>query len=164
MHRISLGFMLLLFISCGFAWYVDGLVQDCSNSTANALELLQSCAKPSIFTLYFQASFDGTMGAFAELIKWTRKIWMKLACIKPKQNTRKCEPCAWLLGLDICAIYNRDILRYKLKRTFSTTYITRSKHCTGKSVPQVLRSTRIETPANLLATEAVQFPENGNSC
>ena len=27
---------------------IDGLVQDCSNSTANALELLQSCNKPSI--------------------------------------------------------------------------------------------------------------------
>ena len=26
---------------------IDGLVQDCSNSIANALELLQSCAKPS---------------------------------------------------------------------------------------------------------------------
>ena len=31
-------------------WYkhIDGLMQDCSNSIANALELLQSCAKPSI--------------------------------------------------------------------------------------------------------------------
>ena len=28
--------------------YIDGLTQDCSNSTANALELLQSCTKPSI--------------------------------------------------------------------------------------------------------------------
>ena len=28
--------------------YIDGLVQDCSN-IANALELLQSCTKPSIF-------------------------------------------------------------------------------------------------------------------
>ena len=28
--------------------YIDGLVQDCSNSIANALELLQSCTKPSI--------------------------------------------------------------------------------------------------------------------
>ena len=27
----------------------NGLVQDCSNSSANALELLQSCTKPSIF-------------------------------------------------------------------------------------------------------------------
>ena len=28
--------------------YIDDLVQDCSNSIANALELLQSCTKPSI--------------------------------------------------------------------------------------------------------------------
>ena len=28
--------------------YIDGIAQDCSNSIANALELLQSCAKPSI--------------------------------------------------------------------------------------------------------------------
>ena len=28
--------------------YIDGLVQDCSNSIANALDLLQSCIKPSI--------------------------------------------------------------------------------------------------------------------
>ena len=26
--------------------YTDGLVQNCSNSIANALELLQSCTKP----------------------------------------------------------------------------------------------------------------------
>ena len=29
--------------------YIDGLVQDCSNSIANALELLQSCTNPSIY-------------------------------------------------------------------------------------------------------------------
>ena len=29
--------------------HFDGLVQDCSNSIANALELLQSCTKPSIY-------------------------------------------------------------------------------------------------------------------
>ena len=27
---------------------IDGLVQDCSNSIANAMELLQSCTNPSI--------------------------------------------------------------------------------------------------------------------
>ena len=31
--------------------HTDGLVQDCSNSIANALELLQSCTKPSISRL-----------------------------------------------------------------------------------------------------------------
>ena len=30
--------------------YVDGLVQDCSNSSALAMELLQSCTKPSIYS------------------------------------------------------------------------------------------------------------------
>ena len=35
------------------AWhsYSDGLVQDCSNPIANALELLQSCTKPSIWSI-----------------------------------------------------------------------------------------------------------------
>ena len=28
---------------------IDSLVQDCSNTTANALELLQSCTEPSIY-------------------------------------------------------------------------------------------------------------------
>ena len=30
--------------------HIDGLVQDCSNSSALALELLQSCTKPSIYS------------------------------------------------------------------------------------------------------------------
>ena len=29
--------------------YIDGLAQDCSISIANALEMLQSCTKPSIY-------------------------------------------------------------------------------------------------------------------
>ena len=32
--------------------HFDGLVQDCSNSSALAVGLLQSCAKPSIYTFY----------------------------------------------------------------------------------------------------------------
>ena len=34
--------------------HVDGLVQDCSNSSALAMELLQSCAKPSMSALLIQ--------------------------------------------------------------------------------------------------------------
>ena len=41
----KVGLMMIL----GFS-YINGLVQDCSNSIANALELLQSCAKASIYT------------------------------------------------------------------------------------------------------------------
>ena len=32
-------------------FYIDGLVQDCINSIANALELLQSSTKPSIYAI-----------------------------------------------------------------------------------------------------------------
>ena len=32
--------------------YIDGLVQDCNNSSALAMELLQSCTKPSISQWY----------------------------------------------------------------------------------------------------------------
>ena len=33
-------------------YYIDGLVQDCSNSSALAMELLQSCTEQSIYSLY----------------------------------------------------------------------------------------------------------------
>ena len=36
--------------------YVDGLVQDCSNSIANALELLQSCTKAIDMVLWTGSS------------------------------------------------------------------------------------------------------------
>ena len=35
---------------------VDGLTQDCSNSIANAMELLQSCVKPSMSSGIWQIS------------------------------------------------------------------------------------------------------------
>ena len=34
-----------------FDFHIDGLVQDCSISIANTLEILQSCTKPSIYHL-----------------------------------------------------------------------------------------------------------------
>ena len=36
----------------GLTPFIDGLVQDCSKSIANALELPQSCAKPSIYWIH----------------------------------------------------------------------------------------------------------------
>ena len=37
--------------SCFVIYHFDGLVQHCSISNANALEILQSCTKPSIYSL-----------------------------------------------------------------------------------------------------------------
>ena len=50
--RVSNGLVTNWSISTSFLTqksHIDGLVQDCSNSSALALELLQSCAKPSIY-------------------------------------------------------------------------------------------------------------------
>ena len=43
--------------------YIDGLVQDCSISIANALEILQSYTKPSIYKLLLSYSFDTHVGS-----------------------------------------------------------------------------------------------------
>ena len=37
-------------------YHTHGLVQDCSNSIVNTMELLQSCTKPSIYSIYFAAA------------------------------------------------------------------------------------------------------------
>ena len=39
--------------------YFDGLVQDCGNSSALAMELLQSCTKPSIALELLQCISNG---------------------------------------------------------------------------------------------------------
>ena len=38
-----------------YIYHIDGLVQDSSNSIANALELLQSCTKPLVCVLLMQS-------------------------------------------------------------------------------------------------------------
>ena len=44
------------FYPCGLLIaYIDGLVEDCSNSRVLAMELLQSCTKPSIWCQYVNA-------------------------------------------------------------------------------------------------------------
>ena len=45
--------LLFLLIYTNYVEYFDGLVQECSYSNALAMELLQSCIKPSICVLVF---------------------------------------------------------------------------------------------------------------
>ena len=44
--------------------YIDGLVQDCSNSIAYALELLQFCTKPSIYSTCMYVLSDNCIRLF----------------------------------------------------------------------------------------------------
>ena len=41
-----------LITSRDYILHFDGLVQDCSNSSALAVELMQSCTKPSVYYIY----------------------------------------------------------------------------------------------------------------
>ena len=86
LHHTKWQSFLTLF-HCG---YIDGLVQDCSNSIANALETPQSCSKPSkckclivysftvslqIFqvaalTLFFPSTSEITLWYHDDVIKW----------------------------------------------------------------------------------------------
>ena len=47
----------------------DGFVQDCSNSIANALEILQSCTKPSIW--YYFVLWNGIKNAISD------RLWLR---------------------------------------------------------------------------------------
>ena len=51
--------------------HVDGLVQDCSNSIAIALELLQSCTKPSISFKWLYVPH--TWSWSTKLLVWKKK-------------------------------------------------------------------------------------------
>ena len=57
---------------------LNGLVQDCSNSIANALELFQSCTKPSIWT---RSSMTKIGQYFVDRREFIDLILSKLNCI-----------------------------------------------------------------------------------
>ena len=50
--------------------YIDGLAQDCSNSIANALELLQSCTKPSRWNVAFALSHKQLPDFVSEIVQF----------------------------------------------------------------------------------------------
>ena len=53
--------------------YIAGLVQDCSNSSALAMELLQSCTKPSIYSQPYLPSWSSNL-------TFTLLFWTMLPC------------------------------------------------------------------------------------
>ena len=58
--------------------HIDGLVQDCSNSSALAMELLQSCTKPSIYSPLLLSIFQKVLSTVTpfglELVKGPHDI------------------------------------------------------------------------------------------
>ena len=55
--------------------YIDGLVQDCSNSSASAVELLHSCTKPSICSIVIPMTFSKTITMKNQCVLNHRQIY-----------------------------------------------------------------------------------------
>ena len=55
-------------------YHVYGLAQACSNSIANALELLQSCAKPLMYTFQYHLEWNFLTGL--GVVGFGYFIWM----------------------------------------------------------------------------------------
>ena len=64
--------------------YINGLVQDCSNSSADALELLQFCTKPLIYATKLQCiNLSGTETAIFQLNQVNVVVADALAPVSP---------------------------------------------------------------------------------
>ena len=73
--------------------YIDGFAQNCSNSNANAFELLQSCATPSIWAVHskcitaqWQMRCDDHM-LHAGIAEQLHSVWNKRKCLVAGHTT-----------------------------------------------------------------------------
>ena len=118
---ISLGQEQLIDCQCQWSignmreWYIDGLVQDYSNSSALAMELLQSCAKPSICTEQSRTQSC----AFCWDILYPMKSSMNLLLFAALRMDD--TPESWVLPLVLRCL--PDWIKWKLL-TISPIYIT----------------------------------------
>ena len=90
-----------LWYGIGYAGQIDGLVQDCSNSSALALELLQSCTKPSRWRMIENANIY--------LCFW------KNTHMPPKKQTEKQHVEGKRLIIQTCEFWLTHWLRGDLK-------------------------------------------------
>ena len=100
--------------------YFHGFVQDCSNSSANTLELLQSCTKPARVASLPQGLLNNKMIA-PVTVKWPWRIWVKLTITTTTRTPAFWDtPTApWLPILVIhirSQVKTRQSQSYKLKK------------------------------------------------
>ena len=108
---------------------IDGLVQDCSNSSAVALELLQSCAKASIW-LFGQTVTKAQIITKVQITKYAHNYWSVLyliyiACSAKtdtyKATTKHNKP--WKICLILGVYYTWYIPRIPLKLIHTNWYV-----------------------------------------
>ena len=70
-----------------YSLYISGSVQDCNNSIASAMELLQSCAKPSSHV--YRPTLDTGITLMALCKRGVTLFWIHLSCT-PSASTKRC--------------------------------------------------------------------------
>ena len=84
---------------------IDGLVQDCSNSIANALELLQSCTKPSNYIFMLpQKNTASLMWVYCQRSGYWLSGWL------PCHPKRYMKQSSWWASLTLCNISSGSVL------------------------------------------------------
>ena len=124
-HRLShLGQYIVLFINHLIFIHIDGFVKTCGNSSASALELPQSCTKPSIYPLYcivlFLVIVDFTKEILARLIPdlflgififALSRFYMSTHNLYNKERYRVMNPEAYFTG-DFTVGFNENLDRW----------------------------------------------------
>ena len=83
--------------------YINGLAQDCSNYIANALELLQHCTKPSIWSIDISHPWK----------KFVRLIWCMISTFNMFLSNDYCATTS--RNLQVSPICTQCILQYTLE-------------------------------------------------
>ena len=106
-------FIILNTIFTATRFYIDDLVKDCSNSTANALELQQSCTKPSIWShykIYYAIQTTALPWEYSKLCLYpimvqSRQTWLQISQIL---NRAVFQLTVWYVrhsSQTVCTIY-----------------------------------------------------------
>ena len=82
------------FIMFQVAVYFDGLVQACSISIANPLEILQSCIKPSIYALQDEKQPEALVDSYL------RQLGVMYIPVPPRSTGAPCQ-------VSLCLEHNR---------------------------------------------------------
>ena len=96
--------------------YINGSVQDCSNSITNTLDLLQSCIKPSICSSWMHTHDTNMLHTISNIFPKnntleSKKVLHKLfiECYKPCKNS-PCELCFYHVCMPkLCSMPNASL-------------------------------------------------------
>ena len=84
---------LIYILAFSLLFCIDGLVQDCSNSSASALELLQSCAKSSIWNIaQYGSMLWWASNRLSTLLNFTSIDWCS--------HDKGCRPSVYIWNID----------------------------------------------------------------